>query len=194
MRKKRIILTLLVILVTLIGLFVILCTMEKPKKDDNRLYSKQFGNTILKFERYDYVLGQRMLVGVEKSTDKGKTYHKVTKEGIAVSNEAEFFFLNESLGFVNSTGSIMRGNDFQGFLITEDSGKTFQNAKFHYENDRVDFITIPNFPYYEDSDLKLKCLVYDINKEGNAYQEMEILFRSHDNGKTWNYEKSIDEK
>ena len=44
--------------------------------DENTLYTKQFKNVVLKFEKYDYALGQKILVGVEKSTDKGKTFKK----------------------------------------------------------------------------------------------------------------------
>ena len=98
------------ILIIIISVIVFACIyiFNKDPIDENKLYSKQFNKTFLKFERYDYVLGQNMIVGVEKSTDKEKTYTKVTKEPIVVSNEAKFMFLTERLAFIISTNNLLK--------------------------------------------------------------------------------------
>lgn len=182
-------------------LFTILCfigiaiiahfTKEQPIEvdDEDILYSQQFGNVILKFKRYDYALGQNWIVGVLKSTDNGNSYVAVTDEAITVSYEARFRFLNESLGFVISTGYVSRSNEFLGLLVTQDGGKTFLNAKFNYDNEEVDLITILDFPSYEGDTLKLPCSIYTVKEDKSGYEDVEILFYSFDNGLTWNYEK-----
>ena len=187
MNKKAILLGVLLV----IGLIIVLLLAHKEVKeiDENELYSRQFGNTILKFEKYDYALGQNIIVGVEKSIDKGKNYTKVTEEPITVSSEAKFKFLNESLGFVISTGYILRSNKFKGLKVTQDGGKTFVDAKFNYENNLIDFVTIEGFPYYKNDELLLKCSIYDIHYEEYTYEDVELIFKSQDDGLTWNYQK-----
>ena len=185
-KVKWILLSLFVVILIVIDLSVV--KNEDKEIDENMLYSQSFGKTMLKFERYDYVLGQRMLVGVEKSVDKGKTYQKVTKDVITVSNEARFAFLNPSLAFAISTGYIEKDHDYQGFLVSKDGGKTFQNAKFTYENNRVNQISIDEVPYCDENSLKLNCSIYDIKKDGTGYEEVELVFTSYDDGLSWSIE------
>lgn len=163
--------------------------LNRPKKiiDENELYVQRFDNYLLRFERYDYVLGQNMIIGVEKSIDDGRTYTPVTKDAVVVSNESTFNFLNEEIFFVISTKNISRNRDFAGMKVSVDGGETFTNAKFTYDNNRVDIITINAFPtFIDDNKLKLACSVYDIKEDGNGYQDYEINFVSSDNGLTWN--------
>ena len=186
MTRKTI--TILVILLLLVGIITAILLLQQPKADENELYKKQFGDTILRFERYDYALGQNMIVGVEKSTNKGKKYTRVTENPITVSLEAKFLLLNETLAFVVSTDDLSRRNQFKGFLVSADGGQTFSNAEFHYDNANVDILTLDDFPYVDGNTLKMKCSVYDINVTRDGYEEMELIFLSYDNGFTWTLE------
>lgn len=181
--KKKIILGILIILIISLG--VIWLIKPREEYDENMLYRKNFKNVSLKYERYDYVLGQNMLVGVEKSFDKGTSFQKVTKELVTVSNEAKFIFLDEALGFIISTGYIRKSNDYRGLKVTKDGGKSFLDANFNYNNENIDLITIEDFPYWEDEQLKLKCSIYEFSKEKNEYQDREIIFKSQDSGINW---------
>lgn len=187
-KKINKIIAILIILVAII-VFACIYVFNKAPIDENKLYSKQFNKTFLKFERYDYVLGQNMIVGVEKSTDKEKTYTKVTKEPIVVTNEAKFMFLTERLAFIISTNNLQKHNNYRGLKVTTDGGKTFSDAKINYENDDIEIITIEDFPYYENSTLKLKCSIYAINKNKDGYENIELLFESKNNGLLWNLSK-----
>lgn len=195
MEKKKIFSILLILAVILIFFCVVLLPSKKEEtKEKNNLYSRRFDKTILKFQKYDDVLGQNMVVGVEKSTNHGKSYTKITKEAITVSQEARFLFVSKSVGYVISTGYIMRNNDFKGFKVTLDGGKTFTDAKFYYENERVDLITIEDFPYRDSDGLKLECSVYDVAEDGNGYEDKKIEFHSSDKGLTWYFIYPIDKQ
>lgn len=191
MKKQNRIIGISIILVCIVDAFILFYFLNHQKKeiDENLLHIQTFGNVILKFERYEYSLGQNMIVGVEKSVDDGKTYTIITQEGVVVSNKARFQFMNENLAFIISKEDISRSNDFIGFKVSRDGGKTFNNAKFIYENDRVDIIHIDNFPYYDEENLKLDCLIYDFAQDGSGYQNYQITFVSEDEGLTWNLEK-----
>lgn len=184
MKNKKLIILITFLLLLIIG--TVLFLPDNTEVDENMLYSKQFGDVILKFERYDYTLGQNILVGVEKSTDKGKTYTTVTEELITVSSEARFIFMNESLVFVISTNNVSRSNNFMGVKVSQDGGKTFINAEINYENENIDIITIESLPYYDGDVLKLKCSIYVINSTRDGYEDVELIFSSYDNGLTWN--------
>lgn len=170
-------------------LLFFLSPKEKEKYDENLLYKRQFENTFLKFERYDFVLGGRMIVGVEKSTNYGKNYTKVTEEPVIVSNEAKFLFITEKLGFIISTGSIEKDKNFTGFKVTQDGGVTFVDAKFTYTNERINLISIEDFPYYEGEYLKLNCSIYDIKEDKTGYEDVYFSFYSKDNGMHWSLDK-----
>lgn len=187
MNKKEIIIILIsFIVVLLIAMF--LFKDNNKIVDENTLYTKQFKNVVLKFKKYDYALGQKILVGVEKSTDRGKTFKMVSDEYISVSNEARFLFIDENIGFAISTKDINRNNNYIGFKVTHDGGKTFKDAVFNYVNDRVSIITIEDLPYYEDNILKLECSIYDIKSDGAGYEYIKLIFESNDGGLTWDLE------
>ena len=150
--------------------------------DEDVLYTEKFGNTVLNVKRYDYSLGQRMIVGVEKSNNNGKNFEQITKEMVEVSLDAKFKFLNENLGFIIDTGYLDRNRNFKGLLVTSDGGITFKQAMITYNNENVDLINIDKMPYYEDDKLKLECSVYNIDHSEN------LIYYSTDDGKTWDCE------
>ena len=157
-------------------------------EDEEVLYEKKFGKTILRFGKVDNVLGQNMLVHVLRSKDNGKNFYVVSNDVIQVSNEAKFGFLNENLGFAINTGKIYLDNSKTGLYVTNDSGKTFTSAAFNYKNDNVDYISIEDIPYNEKDRLKIKCSVYQINSDKDGYENKELVFISNDKGLTWNLE------
>lgn len=155
-------------------------------EDEEVLYEKKFGKTILRFTRVDYILGQRSLVRVLRSKDNGKNFYVVSDDVIQVSNEAKFIFLNENLGFAISNGKIyLSSNSVPGLYVTNDGGKTFESSKFKYENEDVEYINIKDFPYYDKGILKIKCLVYEFNTSKDSYENKELIFISKDNGLNW---------
>lgn len=162
---------------------------EKDKymlaEDAEVLYEKKFGDTILRFGIMDYVLGQNMLVNVIRSKDNGENFF-IIGQTIKVSLEAEFAFLTEELGFAISTGSVRLKDNIGGMYATQDGGKTFENAIFNYENPRISYMSIDSVPYYKNGDLLINCSIYDFNVNGDGYETVELLFKSNDNGLTWN--------
>ena len=159
-------------------------------ENEEVLYERKFNKTILRFGKVDNALGQNMLVHVLRSKDNGKNFYVVSDDVIQVSNEAEFVFLNENLGFVISTGKIYLDNSKVGLYTTNDSGKTFISAKFNYTNNNVEYISIENVPYYDNNILKIKCSVYQVNSNKDGYENKELVFISNDNGLNWNLENN----
>lgn len=197
MNKKNIFTIIFIIFLILVFFGMILFPSHKKEKSgssQNDLYSRRFGSTTLTFKKYDDVLGQNMLVGVEKRKNHEKHYTRVTKEPITVSQEARFLFVNQSVGYVISTGYITRENDFKGFKVTLDGGKTFSDAKFVYENEKVNLITIEDFPYQDGNTLKLECSVYDVKSDGDEYENKKIEFSSTDKGLTWYFVYPIEKQ
>ena len=77
MKKKIVIFA--IVLITILSIISILFVILNKKEvtNENTLYSIKFENIQLRFVRYDYTTGQNQTVGVEKSTDNGKTYEKI---------------------------------------------------------------------------------------------------------------------
>lgn len=188
MKNKKIIFIIVLIILLVLGIILIQKEKELPK-DDNTLYKVSFNNTVLRVERYDYSLGQNQIVGVEKSTDKGKNYKRVTTEPITISMEPKFIFINEQLGFIISKPNISKQNNYQGIKVTQDGGQTFIDGKINYYNPNIETITIENIPYKENNLLKLPCSIYQIKSDNTGYENKELIFISTDNGLTWNLEK-----
>lgn len=188
MKKKTIIIVSILIILLLItgGIFLFL-NREYPD-DENTLYTIKFGNTKLRFERYDYSLGQNQIVGVEKTTNKGKTYEKLTDEPIIVSMEPKFIFINEKLGFAISKPNLNKSNNYIGVKVTQDGGKTFTDGKINYNNPNIDILTIEDVPYVDNSLLKLPCSIYQVKADHSGYEDVKLIFSSSDNGLTWNIE------
>ena len=182
MKKFLISLLIVILFIGIVFLIIILDKTPELLDDDSIIYTKNFNNQILEVRRYDYSLGQRMIVGVEKSNNNGKSFEKVTEEMVEVSLEAKFEFLNENLGFIIDTGYLDRNRDFKGLLVTNDGGITFKQTIITYNNKDIDLISIEKMPYYEDNKLKLECSVYVID------HNEDLIYYSVDDGNTWNYE------
>ena len=190
MKKKYIIIlgiVLVIIIAILLAVFLNKKELDYPD-DENTLYSIKFDNIKLRFERYDYVLGQNQLVGVEKTTNKGKNYEKLTDEPIIVSMEPKFIFINEKLGFAISKPNLTKSNNYIGVKVTQDGGKTFTDGKINYNNPNIDILTIEDVPYVEKDLLKLPCSIYQVKADHSGYEDVKLIFSSSDNGLTWNIE------
>ncbi len=177
---KKILISLAIFLLFLLIIFLMMVLDKTPHLiDSDILYTKKINNNVLQVRRYDYSLGQRMVIGVEKSNNNGKSFEKVTEEMVEVSLEAKFEFLDENLGFIIDTGYLDRNKNFKGLLVTDDGGITFKQAEITYDNENIDLISIEKMPYYENDKLKLECSVYIIDHNEN------LVYYSTDNGNTW---------
>lgn len=154
----------------------------------NTLYSKRFDKVKIKFERYDYALGQNQTVGVEISYNKGRTYKKVTDTPIIVSMEPMFTFISKKLGFAVSKPNLQKYNKYMGVYVTNDGGKTFTNAVINYNNPNVEILTVEKVPYLENNKLILHCSIYQVKDDLSGYEDVDLYFISKDNGLTWNLE------
>lgn len=182
MKKNLISLLIMILFIGIVFLVIILDKTPELISNEDIVYTKEFGEEILQVRRYDYSLGQRMIIGVEKSNNNGKSFEKVTEGMVEVSLEAKFEFLNENLGFIIDTGYLDRNRNFKGLLVTNDGGITFKQAEITYDNENVDLISIKELPYYENGKLKLECSVYV------ADHNEDLVYYSTDNGNTWDNE------
>ena len=178
---KKILVSLLIVILFIGIIFLIMILDKTPEllNDEDIVYTKTFDEEILQVKRYDYSLGQRMIVGVEKSNNNGKNFEKVTQEMVEVSLEAKIEFLNKNLGFIIDTGYLDRNRNFKGLLVTNDGGITFKQAEITYNNENVDLISIKKMPYYENDKLKLECSFYIVD------HNEDLVYYSVDNGNTW---------
>lgn len=183
---KKCFYALLVILLIII-LLLIPKHENEHEANENTLYNIKIDNTYLRVQKYDNSLGQNQLVGVEKKTKDG--YETVTEELITVSKEAKFVFLNKDLGFAISTPDLSKQNNYLGFKVTQDGGRTFKNCVINYDNPNIETLTVEGVPYYEKDKLKLHCSIYQIKKDNSGYEDVDLMFISNDNGLTWNLEK-----
>ena len=180
MKKKNIIIIVIMILVIIIAVILAIVLNKKEldyPDDENTLYSIKFDNIKLRFERYDYALGQNQIVGVQKSTNYGKDYEDISKEGITVSMEPKFVFLNEKLGYaVKKPNNIKENGKYYGMYVTKDGGKTFKLSEITYENSEIENLTIEDVPYYEKDKLKLHCSIYQVKEDGSGYEDVDLYF------------------
>ena len=178
---KKLLVSLLIVILFIGIIFLIMILDKTPEllNDEDIVYTKTFDEEILQVKRYDYSLGQRMIVGVEKSNNNGKNFEKVTQEMVEVSLEAKIEFLNKNLGFIIDTGYLDRNRNFKGLLVTNDGGITFKQAEITYNNENVDLISIKKMPYYENDKLKLECSFYIVD------HNEDLVYYSVDNGNTW---------
>ena len=185
--KKIFIILICVVIVLVIGRAILMNTEDKYSyEDENTLYSVEINDEIIRFERYDYSLGQNQVVGVQKSVDQGKTFENITEENLIVSMEAKFIFLNENLGFAISKPDLTKYNDYLGLKVTQDGGKTFIDGKINYDDPDIEILTVEEVPYLENNELKLKCSIYQLNDDRTGYEDVELIFVSADDGSTWN--------
>lgn len=187
MRKKSIIIGSIISLL-LIGIVLYLFLNREYPDDANTLYTIKFDNVKIRFERYEYTLGQNQTVGVEKSTNKGKTYEQLTSVPVVVSMDPKFIFLNENLGFAISKTDLTKHNNYMGVHVTQDGGRTFVNGTINYNNPNIDILTVEDVPYYDNDILKLHCSIYQVKADKSGYEDVDLIFISNDNGLTWNLE------
>ena len=161
---KRVIVSLFVFVLLIVCGLVLFKEKNYPD-DENTLYSIRFNNIKLRFERYDYSLGQNQMVGVEKSINKGKNFDKVTDELLIVSMDAKFVFINEKLGFAVSKKDLNKSNNYSGIKVTDDGGKTFIDATINYNNPDIELISVLDVPYLENDLLKLDCSIYQVKED-----------------------------
>ena len=158
-------------------------------EDMQTLYEKKLDKTIYRFSKLDDVLGQNILVQVNKSKDNGKKYYTITNEPIQVSQDAKYVILNEDLMFASKNDKIMLSENAISLYVSNDGGRSFKNSKVNYKNENADYITIEKMPYFENSILKIKCSVYQLNSSKDNYEDKELIFVSYDNGENWNLQK-----
>ena len=150
-----------------------------PTIDDNVLYEAKFGKTFIRIRQTDSVMPQNMAISVYKSTDGGKNFEMVS-DPIIVSLEASFIFLDKNFGFIISSGNVWLNKDSTDLYVTFDGGKTFKTANFDYTNDKVEYMSIVDYPYFKENVLHLECEVY-LSKE----KTLKLNFISKDNGLNW---------
>ena len=193
MKKKTIIIGSLIIVLLAIGL-VLLLSKKEEISDENILYSVNFNNVVLRFKHVDNVTPQNQIVTVEKSIDNGKTFDVITEEGITVSLEPKFVFLNEQLGFaVKKSNNTKENGKYYGMYVTVDGGKTFTLCEINYDNPNIEVLTISSVPFYKSEKLILPCSIYQVKEDLSGYESVFIYFVSTDNGLTWNLDDSIKE-
>lgn len=186
--KKSYLFTLISFAVILVSLAFFIATLPIKKLDLDMLYEKNLGDITYKIKKYDDALGQKLLIGVEKSENKGKSYEPITEELVSITDKATYVILNDNLIIINTKGYVERDSNFLGLKVSIDGGKTFKDAKFTYKNKNVNYIKLPNLPYFEENILKIKGTVYDLTKNKKGYEYKDIIFESKDQGLSWNIE------
>lgn len=185
--KKKIIISVIILIIG--GIVALLFLNRKyPYEDENTLYFIEFKNEIIRYERYDYSLGQNQIVGVQKSINKGKTFENVSEEFITLSMKPKLIFLNEKLGFAIAKSNLTKSNDYMGFKVTQDGGKRFTDSKINYDNPNIEILTIESTPYFAENILKVKCSIYQVKEDQSGYEDKELIFISKDEGLTWDLE------
>lgn len=159
--------------------------IEVPTIDDNVLYEARFGKTVIRVRKTDDVMPQNMAVSVYKSSDSGKNF-KCISDSIIVSQKAKFIFLDKNTGFIISTGNIYLNKESKDLYVTNDGGKSFKVSKINYKNDDVEYMSVVDFPYFEEEILHLECFIYTLNDKRDGYEDVKLDFVSEDNGLTWN--------
>lgn len=160
---------------------------EKVEEDDV-LYEKKIDElTYIRVVYLDSILGQRMLINIQKTLDGGKTWKNQLqmRDGyLTIHNGAEFIFLDENIGFINDKGLAGTFGKNRKLLVTTDGGKNFVNANIIKPDTIIaENLFIDDIPYIEDNILKVKVYIIEYN---NGYQEKVYYdFYSEDNGLNW---------
>lgn len=213
--KKIIIYTIISLLVITILFFIIVMLAKTNKTTDtNNSYSKEMnenynedGNssikssdilyqkrinqdTIVRVVNLGTIIAQRSVVGIEKSTNGGKTFIRMSNSGVTIHNGAEFCFINENVGFINDFGLAGTGGDNKFFKVTTDGGKTFVDSNIvHPDSIEEKNLLVKGVPYIEDGKLKLE--IYTLN-HAKQPERTYYIFYSNDNGLNWTLEKKKD--
>ena len=100
--------------------------------------------------------------------------------------EPKLIFLDKNLGFAIAKSNLTKNNDYMGFKVTQDGGKSFINSRINYYNPNIEILTVESTPYFENDVLKVKCSIYQVREDKNGYEDVELIFISIDNGLSWN--------
>lgn len=158
---------------------------------ENILYKKEVRTgTTIRIVDEGRILGGRMLINVQKTTDGGETWSNQIEnldKCITVNYGAKFVFFNEKVGFINNMNLFILGEENNSLLVTVDGGKSFKSANFIFPLDIKDTsFYISDLPYLENE--KMKVILFSPatirSEEGNYYE-----FSSVDNGLNWVYSK-----
>lgn len=144
-------------------------------------------NTIIRVVNKGYILAQRCIIGIEKSTDGGKTWENKLKSpdgNMQIHNGTKFIFLDENIGFINDPGLAGTNGTNSELLVTVDGGETFTSSNIIYKNNNEeDNMYIDGLPYIENNVLKLNAYTIDYSKNK---EKVYYTLYSIDNGLNWN--------
>lgn len=157
---------------------------------ENILYEKDIdGNKKIRVAFVESILAQRSIIRIEKTEDGGKNWLPVNDDYIQIHNGADFVFIDENIGFINDYGLAGTDGENRGLMLTNNGGKTFEEAKIiHPDNIEEINLFIKGVPYEENGMLKLQIYTIKHNKDPEkTYYE----FISKDKGKNWEYSKMI---
>lgn len=159
-----------------------------PTGSDDVLYKKEIGeNIVIRVVNLGAILAQRSVVQVQRSTNSGITFEKMSEEGITIHNGAEICFIDENVGFINDFGLAGIGGDNKFFKVTTDGGKTFIDSNIvHPDSIEEKNLLVKGMPYMEDGKLKLE--VYTLN-HSKTPERTYYIFSSNDNGLNWEIEE-----
>lgn len=148
------------------------------------LYEKKIDDkTSIRVVNKGYILAQRLVIGVEKTTDGGTTWRdqmKLADDYIQIHSGAKFVFIDENTGFINDPGLVGTNGDNRGLLVTINGGKTFEESKIiPFDNLKEGAFYIEDIPYKENDILKIRIYTL-VNAEKKYYN-----FCSDDNGISW---------
>ena len=161
---------------------------EEKVKQEDVLYEKKINDlSYIRVVYLDSILGQRMIINIQKTLDGGKTWEnqlQMNDRYLTINNGADFIFLDENIGFINDNGLAGTFGKNRKLLVTTDGGKNFTNSNII----KPDTIEAENFfiddiPYIEDNILKVKVYIIEYD---NGYQEKVYYdFYSEDDGLNW---------
>ena len=109
-------------------------------EDDNRtnleyyevLYEKKISEiTSIRVVNRGNILAQRMLIGVEKTTDGGNTWIEQLEtpdKVLQINNGSEIEFIDENTGYIKDPGLAGTNGENKKMLVTTDGGKHFEEV------------------------------------------------------------------
>lgn len=166
--------------------------------DDNKVDKKEEGvfylndNIAYKLEVTGAAMGKRSYA-LLKSDNGGESFKSINGdpflEKMGVENGIKF--LNEELGFLGLSHS---GGAVGELYRTADGGETFEIVEFPEitvelsNGDPYKAFDTPQMPYYENDELKV---LVGQGSDGDYNGNSKALYKSSDNGHTWEYEKEI---
>jgi hypothetical protein len=123
----------------------------------------------------DAALGSRFYV-MDKTDDGGITWNRINddpfSQNCGVTEGLRFF--DENFGFAGLTYA---ARDHSSIFITRDGGLTFEKMHLPIDNEEYDYFFMPE---KENGVLTIKAATEEYDSEG-------IVFKSEDNGKSWEY-------